>query len=54
MGRKSIPVCMNLAAAATKHYGNMKGRCTRAGQRAGSMLSHKAKETRDTLSSMKT
>lgn len=28
LGRKSIPVCMNLAAAATKHYGNMTGRYT--------------------------
>lgn len=35
---------MNLAAAATKHYGNMTGRYTWAGQRAGSVTGYKDKK----------
>lgn len=42
---------MNLAAAATKHYGNMTGRYTWAGQVAGSMIRYRLKKT---LSLMKT
>lgn len=39
---------MNLAAAATKNYGNMTGRCTWAGQHAGSMISCKClKKTKE-------
>lgn len=35
---KSIPVCMDLAAAATKHYGNMTGRYSWPGQHADSKI----------------
>ncbi len=48
MGRKSIPVCMNLAAAATKHYGNMTGRYTWAGRREGCIIGSKGIKNRNT------